>query len=152
VAFVVVDSTGEVDHGVFACPPEKATGDDEDRKWVSENIPPIAVTGSTPNVVRFQFWQKWMEWKAKGALMCAECAWPVEARFLIECVEWDVNERRWQGPYPLHDVASIMLAAGMDPMANYDRLPNELPKHDPLADARQSARLLCEALGRMGNS
>ena len=41
-----------------------------------------------------------------------------------------------------------MLCAGMDPMATYDRLPAELPRHDPLADARQSARLLVEALRR----
>ena len=152
VGFVVIDKDGtELDSGVLACPPEKASGDDPDRKWVAENIPPIASNHLNPNNVRVYFWEKWMEWKAKGALMFAECAWPVEARFLIQCIEWDVNERRWHGPYPLHDVASVMLAAGMDPMANYDREPNELPKHDPLADARQSARLLREAFSRVGN-
>jgi hypothetical protein len=44
-----------------------------------------------------------------------------------------------------------MLSAGMNPLATYDRTPSELPRHNPLADARQSARLLSEALARMGN-
>jgi hypothetical protein len=43
---------------------------------------------------------------------------------------------------------AFMVAAGMDPMATYDRLPTE-PQHDPLGDARQSARLLMQALGRL---
>jgi hypothetical protein len=50
------------------------------------------------------------------------------------------------GPYPLHDLASILLAHGRDPLAKNERLPEELPEHDPLNDARQSARLLHEVL------
>jgi hypothetical protein len=50
------------------------------------------------------------------------------------------------GPYPLVDVASVRLAAGLDPLGAYDRTAGELPVHNPLADARQSARLLLEAL------
>jgi hypothetical protein len=72
--------------------------------------------------------------------------WPVEAHFLSECVADRPQEREWQGPYPLLDVASVRLAAGLDPLATVDRLPSELPAHDPLADSRQSARLLVEAL------
>jgi hypothetical protein len=56
---------------------------------------------------------------------------------------------RQLGPYPLHEIASFMTAAGMDPMATYARLPDELPKHHPLADARQSARLLWLAVSRI---
>jgi hypothetical protein len=40
-----------------------------------------------------------------------------------------------------------MLLSGRDPLATYERLPNELPAHDPMADARQSARLWLECLG-----
>jgi hypothetical protein len=39
-----------------------------------------------------------------------------------------------------------MMAAGQDPMKNHERRGDELPKHNPLADARQSARLLLEAI------
>jgi hypothetical protein len=39
-----------------------------------------------------------------------------------------------------------ILALGRDPLATNERLPDELPAHNPLCDARQSARLLIEAL------
>ena len=54
-------------------------------------------------------------------MMAAECAWPVEASFLLKCVRDDQEDRTWKGPYPLHDVATLLLAAGMDPMATYTR-------------------------------
>jgi hypothetical protein len=74
------------------------------------------------------------------------CAWPVEARFLAACVDDNPMTHEWSGPYPLHDLASVLMAAGRDPLAKNERLPGELPEHDPLADARQSARLLLAAL------
>jgi hypothetical protein len=40
------------------------------------------------------------------------------------------------------------MAVGMDPLGTNERLPNELPIHDPLADACQSARLLIQALNK----
>lgn len=95
-----------------------------------------------------EFWNVWMTWKKDGALMFAECAWPVEAKFLAMCVGVNYPDSKWDGPYPLHDVASVMFAKDMDPMATYLREPNELPAHDPLADARQSARLLVTALSK----
>jgi hypothetical protein len=79
-------------------------------------------------------------------MLAADCAWPVEARFLAACVDDQPEQRAWEGPYPLIDIASVRLAAGLDPLATVERLPSEMPAHDPLADARQSARLLIEAL------
>lgn len=131
----------------FSCSPEQCAGDFEDRKWVAENIPPIKITHENPHYVRNAFWHKWVKIKQNypGVVMAAECGWPVEARFLNACVDYDSN-RKWEGPYPLHDIASFLAAAGKDPMANYERLPHELPKHDPLADVRQSARLLWQVV------
>lgn len=81
--------------------------------------------------------------------MFAECQWPVEARFLLECVDDNPAAHNWEGPYPFHEIATLMLAAGMDPMAKYQRGGNELPEHEPLADTRLSVRLLVEALKRL---
>lgn len=147
----------------YACSPEIARGTFTNRNWVRDNVPPHAGgSKSDPLYVRQAFWQEWEEAKQAypGIHMAAECGWPVEANFLSLCIR-DGNPvlflndpcetwpREFQGPYPLHEIASFMLAAGMDPMATYDRLPCELPKHDPLADTRQSARLLFEALQRL---
>ena len=89
----------------------------------------------------------WLYEKALGARLVADCTWPVEARFLVACVMDDPEERRWEGPYPLLDVASVRLGAGLDPLASGKRLARELPEHHPMGDTRQSARLFLEALG-----
>jgi len=144
----------------YWCSPEFAQGTLTNLRWVRDNIPPLPGGREVnPYCVRHSFWLEWEKAKQAypGIHMAAECGWPVEANFLSMCIR-DANPfgcqpdpwpREFQGPYPLHEIATFMLAAGMDPMATYDRTPPELPKHNPLADARQSARLLHEALTRL---
>jgi hypothetical protein len=151
VGFVVVDRDGqEIITACYHCDPNHAGGDADGRKWVQENAPtPSVGLRRTPFDVRREFWDAWMDAKAHGALLFADCAWPVEARFLAACVDDDREARYWAGPFPLHEIATMRLAAGLDPLATVERLPSELPVHDPQADARQSARLLIEALDRL---
>ena len=145
VGWVVISehTGGEVSSGRVACDPALARGEQSDRDWVRMNCPPIEATHATPRDVRDSFWSEMAAWIAQGGTVIVECGCPVEANFLADCIR-DVPGR--QGPYPLHDVATAMLAAGMDPMATYARDTLEMPKHDPLADARQSARLWREAM------
>lgn len=148
VAWFVVDRGGKrLGSACYWCDADQVEGDPEGRKWVAENVrvPGIGHVRSAYEV-RSRFWDAWEETKRVGGVLVADCAWPVEARFLIACVEDDIEARRWEGPYPLHDLASIRLAAGLDPLAYEERLPLELPAHNPEADTRQSARLLIEAL------
>lgn len=148
VGYVVVRADGQELYAArYACDPDNAAGTAEDREWVAKNIPPLVLTHPTsPSFVRHAFWLDWLQWKAQGAVLVSDCGWPVEARFLAACVDDDPEQRAWQGPYPLYDVSSAMRMGGRDPLATYDRLPNELPAHDPLTDARQSARLWLECL------
>jgi hypothetical protein len=133
----------------FAMPRRLATGTAEDRAWCEKNIPEIQENCTSAYDMRFQFWNAWKMAKENGAIMCADVAWPVEAKFLLECAQLDGNEHH--GPYPLVDIASVMLAAGMDPMVSYDRREGEQSVHDPVADSAQSHRLLVEALRRLEN-
>lgn len=152
VAGGVFCDNGAIQYGFkFAADPEDAAGRGDDLDWVKENIPVLAITHRSMRGVRDAFWAEWEKAKKNypGIAMAAECGWPVEARFLCECVDDDKLGRRWAGPYPLIEIASVMLAAGMDPMATYERTPSELPKHDPYADAVQSARLLFTALQKL---
>lgn len=147
VAWVVVSRDGTVlDEGCLSCDPGLCKGDDTNRVWVGENVPALAVTSQTPHHLRNTFWHEWRRWADKGAVLVADCAWPVEANFLSACVRSNHAEREWQGPYPLHDLASVLLALGVDPTETTARLPNELPIHHPLMDARQSARILVKSL------
>lgn len=148
VGYIVIDTFGvEWASGYYGCPPAIARGTDADREWARANIPESRpYTHNSPDEVRRAFWRDWEAWHGQGAILVADCAWPVEARFLADCVDDSRNARAWNGPYPLHDVATARLCAGLDPLATVERLPSEEPKHDPLADARQSARLWLEAL------
>ncbi len=141
--FVVVDEYGiELDAGRCSCDPAAAEGDASGRNWIAKNCPDIPVSEPTPKAVRCRFADEWEDWQKHGAVMVADCPWPVESRFLSDCI----RDLQMSGPYPLIDVASVVLASGRDPVATFDRLENELPKHDPLADARQSARIFIESL------
>jgi hypothetical protein len=147
VGYVVIDREGnQHEQGAYSCPLNAAKGTPDGFEWCRANIPDQGETHPAPWMVRAAFWKRWMEWKTKGAVLVADCCWPVEARFLAQCVDDRPLEREWQGPYPLHDLASVLLARGLDPLAKRQRLPAEKPEHDPLCDAKQSARLLVEAL------
>ncbi len=152
VGYQVVDAKGvQFARRRYACPPEAAAGGADGRIWVAQNCPPIEPSFQTPREVRDAFWHDWLIWKQHGAVLVADCQWPVEARFLIACIDDAPDERGWSGPYPMHELASFMVAAGLDPMATYDRDETEV-QHDPLGDARQSARLLVMALDRLAAS
>ena len=147
VAWVVVNRDGDrLGEGCMACDPGQCAGTDEGRQWVAANVPSLEVTSPTPQHLRNTFWHEWRHWADQGAVLVADCAWPVEANFLSACVKLNHAEREWQGPYPLHDLASVLLANGADALAVTDRLPDELPAHHPLMDARQSSRQLLAAL------
>lgn len=149
VGYVVVDPQGvEVDNGAASCPSCEADGALDDREWVEANVDPHLgePTHSGPQAVRSWFWSKYQDWKTKvGLELWTDCGWPVEANFLSACVADKAEDRKWAGPYPLLDVAVALKSVGVDPLGTYSRLPSELPAHNPLADARQSARLLGDA-------
>jgi len=143
VAWVGVNRDGErLGEGCLACDPAHCVGTDENRLWVRENVPPLEQTSPTKQHLRNAFWSEWRSWADQGAVLVADCAWPVEASFLSSCVGLSHNEREWQGPYPLYDLASMLLALNGNPLATTERMSDELPAHHPLMDARQSARQL----------
>lgn len=130
------------------CSPTLARGTQEDHEWVQKNVD-LEYFGSyplkNPDEVRESFWSLWRGWAGNKVWLAADVLWPVEANFLAACVGHGTHTRKWEGPYPFVDIASVRLAAGFNPLAAEPRLEGELPAHNPLADARQSARLLAEA-------
>lgn len=149
VGYVVVANDGtEIESGYAACPSSTAHGDEVDRLWIKDNVLPHLKLPShdDPAGVRDYFWRAWMSWRPE-ALMWADCGWPVEANFLSACVNDDPENRTWEGPYPLSEISTVLATNGLDPLTTYPRLETEEPAHNPLSDARQSARLLIENLG-----
>lgn len=150
VAWVLMDVTGrQLDADVLSCDPALARGSREGHTWVTENVPRFTPNCTSPAQVRQRFWKVYEDWKERlggQVRMWGECVWPVETSFLSACIEDNHPTREWFGPYPLYDIASLMVAHGMNPLTPVERLPGELPAHSPLADARQSARVLRDLL------
>lgn len=141
VGYVVVDEDGkEIEFGLQACDPSFCRGTRTDHAWVVKNVPDIAGDGD-PAELRSWFWEAWRRWSFQ-AVLWADCGWPVETRFLALCVDDAPLERTWTAPYPVHEIATAALLSGANPIVEHERLPGELPAHNPLHDARQSARLL----------
>jgi len=162
VGWVVVNENGtELEDGYLACPLDPRVPA-HDLQWVQEHVLPtlpvfqhdsplpsyancegvIAMTG--------RFWDAWLEAKQKYAdlVMVTDCPFPVEAKFLFGAVvarKLAMNDL----PYPVIDVSSVLLAADRDPTGAYERKENEMPAHNPVHDARQSARLLIETLNTL---
>ena len=152
VGVVVLSEDGTIhDEFLCQCHPNMAEGSPDGRTWVNENVPlgwiPTANLHSTMEV-RNAFWAYWelCSTAYPEIKMVADVPFPVETNFLKQCLQ---DNYKRKSPYPLLDVTSMLLCKGFDPFMNHERLPNELPKHHALMDARQSARLLLQCLGKM---
>lgn len=86
------------------------------------------------------FWDFWLANK-EGAEAVADVGTPVEAGLFRACVELDPDSRTFQGPYPLHELATALRMAGMDP--DLDRRVAlrrmDLVPHNPVDDALGAA-------------
>ena len=84
------------------------------------------------------FWDTWLAHSAASrSVAVADCGYPVETGLYRACVEL-APEVRWnQGPFPLHELSTWLLAAGLDP--ELDRREyvgrTDLVCHNPVADA-----------------
>ncbi len=146
VGAVVLDHTGkEVASFYSGCPIEECRDYSETHPslpWLKENVLPHHVeTTNNPETMRDLFWDFYHAWTFTNHDFVIDCGIPVEANFLKECIE-DFPTRKL--PYPIHELATALYLQGKDPIGTYSRLPNELPAHQPLNDARQSARLWFE--------
>lgn len=73
-----------------------------------------------------------------GHMVC-----PVEANLFIKMRKYNLIEE-FEGPYPLHDIASMMLMFGENPTSvdlyvkKYNLLKSDFKPHNPLFDAEQA--------------
>jgi hypothetical protein len=134
-AVLTDDQTGEV--GMFTA---RCSVDTPTEPWVVANVLPamadMPVTcGSYAELLCA--WDRWYRASWANATIIGHVVWPVEARFLL-----DVHANQpATGPYPLIDVATLLLAAGHNPRSVDDYLnahdlmrPPGSP-HNPMYDA-----------------
>ncbi|HMO19283.1 MAG TPA: hypothetical protein PKA63_14555 [Oligoflexia bacterium] len=117
--------------------------------WVRENVLPalkdMEVTHSSSEELEEAFWDFWMSQK-EGSTVIAHCGSPVESGLFRRCVERKLDERQWSGPFPLHEVGTILYGIGSDPCsvdsynkANGIEIPFAGVAHHPMYDAQSAA-------------
>lgn len=123
--------------------------------WVRDNVlsrlTDVPTCATVPKL-RDQFWNWLALARRADAIIVVDCGWPVEANLLSACVA-DYPSRQDQAPYPIHEVATILLSAGLDPLGNYWTTQmsdaEQALRHNPLVDAKQSALCARTALMRL---
>ena len=142
VALTLNDEASELDGVVFRCP----VGELQVDPWVAENVLP-AIADVPENLAEYPYLlaevkQTIKRWGGRKVPLIAHVAWPVEARLLLDVYP---GEWIWEGPYPLIDVASMLLARGFDPLTvdgflrDVGAEPPSGSPHHPLYDARAAA-------------
>lgn len=111
--------------------------------WVRQHVVPVV---DLPRFSRGRedllnaFWAFWVTHK-EDAVCVADVGAPVEAGLFRACVELDLAARQWEGPLPLHELATALLMAGVDPDVDrreYSGATGLVP-HNPVDDATASA-------------
>lgn len=114
-------------------------------EWVRGNVLPalgdMKVTHSSSVELEEAFWSFWLSQK-DGATVIAHCGSPVESGLFRRCAWRDLATRSFQGPFPLHELATLLLAAGEDPLSadKYVKryglaVPFDGVAHHPMYDA-----------------
>ncbi len=106
--------------------------------WVKENVLPSLgmrmPTCKTGKELRTEFY-KWYIKHKDSCIVFSDVNYPVETNFLTAVVNDDIEDRQWNMPYPLYDVANFI-------NVNIDRAKASntlgLTKHHPLDDSLAS--------------
>lgn len=108
----------------------------------------------TPNLqmihsaIALPHWLREAYTRLKPDYIAADVAYPVETNFMRNAFQHGPqSEELKRSPYPLLDVENFVMACGIDADKAIERVESELPVHNPLADARYSARKLRICLG-----
>lgn len=100
------------------------------------------------------FWRFWLDHSAGNrTIAVADCGYPVETGLFRACVEL-APEVRWnQGPFPLHELSTLLLAKGLDPELDRREFVArpDLVAHDPVADAMVQGLCWVKASGTVGS-
>jgi hypothetical protein len=107
-------------------------------QWVIENIVPVVdlPPSDSPWDLCEEFWSFWLKHR-ESSLCVADFGSIVEGGLMRVCVEHDLEERKWLGPYPQHELGTALLMAGIDPdISRRDFCGrSDLVQHDPVDDA-----------------
>ena len=153
VAAAVVDASGKV-HDEFTGRAEIVGKLDE---WVQDNvlgvISDMEVTHSSYKHLRDHFWSWFVKAQAASDYVLVNNGYPVEYRFLLQCQDDDINTRYWEHPFPILELTSLLVGAGLGVQETKAKVMSELASvisgssHHPMYDSKVAAATAFKALG-----
>lgn len=151
---VVVDASGKI-HSQFVGRSE-ITGPVDD--WVKDNVLPvigdISIKHHSAKSLRDAFWQWYVPAETDADYVVVCNGYPVEYRFLLQCQEDNLDQRYWQHPFPILDLASLLIqvgeSVGKSKVVNTIIADGGYSRHHPLHDAIVTALAAFEAFRLAG--
>lgn len=154
IAATVRENGREVAGFIGRCPIEGAVDG-----FLAEKVLPqlegMEVTHGSVEELEEAFWAFWRQ-NAEGSTVIAHCGSPVESGLFRRCVERRLEERAFQGPFPLHEVGTLLEALGEDPTSvdSYVRkygleVPFKGTTHHPTYDSVVAAVVWEHAMARL---
>lgn len=140
VGAVLLSRDGSVLESFRARCPVQGEPRDFVRREVLPALEAFPITHSSAESLRAEFWH-WFVGARKHAHIFADCGWPSEARFFIALADDDRETRYLNGPFPLNEIATLLLAVGEDPHTNREEYAREYlgdrsgQRHHPWWDA-----------------
>ncbi len=98
------------------------------------------------------FWQWYLKAEEKSDYVVVNNGYPIEYKYLLECQQIDLEERYWQHPFPILDLASLLIMIG----ENKNEFVKEFMKessfktHHPVHDAMVTALAAFKAFRQAG--
>lgn len=119
-------------------------------KFVIDNILPVivskgmSISRSITNETELMqtFWRFYNKYREES-IVIADFAAPVEARMFYVAVTKNKPIREFKAPYPLHELATMLLLNGLDPDMNRDSfMEDKMYKHNPYVDCIGTLNIL----------
>ena len=114
-------------------------------EWVQQNVVPIMGEYEpcrSEKDMLDRFWKIWAKYH-DSAYAVADVSYPVECTVFHRCILENAEERGPEGPFPLLDLSSILIAKGIDPLAERRQLVDmqEKKMHNALTDVKVSIEI-----------
>ncbi|HFI0468329.1 TPA: hypothetical protein ACGOYW_001750 [Streptococcus suis] len=144
IAVLVTNSKGEVLESFYGgLPAHIAVASDP---WVVDNVLPFISeyqAFDSEEALLEKVWSLWSDHR-EDSLCFADVPHPIESRIFSKMVTDHQEERYYQGPFPLIDIASILLGKGYSPLVDRESLVRDFQghRHNALDDVRLSNHLL----------
>jgi hypothetical protein len=133
--------------------------------WVEANVlpalagmPELFAADDHPYASMLADFAAWFDANKDGATVIAHCGVPVEARLFADMVG-GLDRDPFSGPFPLHDLATLLYAVGADPLSTDGYRAAHgltltpafegLSPHNPLYDAAVAETCWRHAAGRL---